>query len=681
MASRHLPLPTEEQCYGLSDDQCRLIQEYQDPHGRRTNRDWEISHQGELIRYYMLMLSFKQMEDNMRPRLTWTYKTYQNRFKDWQFPLDRLEREHVVRGLFERIRTEEDYMQWSPSHTISTSQARPIQPHPSGTAPLQVPPDFFRPASTEFYPPRPDTRLSISTTGTFASGSTHSSYNPFDDTFSSHRASIATTSSSVSNTSYYGIQYRPPKHDPVAGLWNNVLRVIPGCTNHTALSWKIPFNPCYNCGFSRWHSLMVHAQSVGIDSFVSAMTTLRGIPQVDFAGNYPIHYLMSAGVGLEFLNTLTQWTESCPRNVFDQNPLHALNPLGLGEQLVSFLEWLRNQEDPPRLLDQRDIHCRTPLQALLLWPLDRNLYPKILDAFPSTEQQLRAVDTTGRTIVTRMNKASLKIKAASPSEFAKIQAGITEIKLYLSSTGGSQDRNQHYGFHDIARGRRGLSISVGYFQCKICNQINAHSNSYWEQIWCAIQNGRDRYEPDDTGMTPAHALVTLPRFNMNEEGTGGTPIPETASQTAKLFQFLIPQDDPRLHEVLHALDPQGHSLVYNIAIRGLDELLKYVLDLEPEHRRRATANFCGRIPHGELSVLDAVHIKVQEATHEIENTHGSKHASHKRSLMEHRERLIKCKALLCKAGAVSRPDPVMRWRIHFDDPVAESIFPTSFSPA
>ncbi|MCQ8811530.1 hypothetical protein NQU36_26345, partial [Escherichia coli] len=90
-------------------------------------------------------------------------------------------------------------------------------------------------------------------------------------------------------------------------------------------------------------------------------------------------------------------------------------------------------------------------------------------------------------------------------------------------------------------------------------------NSYLAQLYCAFENGRDRNGPDETGITPAHALVTFARCNSDEERT-----PETSSQTAELFRFLIPPDDPRRGEALHALDPQGNNLVFNVATRGLD---------------------------------------------------------------------------------------------------------------
>lgn len=392
------------------------------------------------------------------------------------------------------------------------------------------------------------------------------------------------------------------------------------------------------------------------------MSILGATPQVDFAGNYPVHYLMSSGVGLEFLSTMPQWTKPWPRNVFDQNPLHVLNPMGLGENLISFLELLKYSEDPPTLPHQRDIYCRTPLQTLLLWPLERHLYPKILDIFPLAEQQLHSFDHTGCSIPSQMNKASLKIKETSHLEFAKIQAGITEVKLYLSANGRSQNRIPQYGFHDIARGALGLTYP-GYFLCKICDEINAHTSSYWDQTCCAVLNGRDPYEPDDIGMTPAQAIIALPRCSMDDEGT---PIPETASETLKLFLGLIPPSDPNLHEALHVLDPEGNSLVFNIAIRGMDELLTYILDLEHPSRRCAMVNFCGRGPYERhLSVLDAVEMKIQGTLAQIRAT---PYLKCEQELEEHHQRLLNCKVLLCKAGAKSRPNLTTRWRIQFDEP-------------
>jgi len=72
MASSGLPLPTRDQCYALTDEQCRKIQEHRDPEGRRANADWERPYQPELVRHYMAMLSFKQVEDAMKSRLEWS---------------------------------------------------------------------------------------------------------------------------------------------------------------------------------------------------------------------------------------------------------------------------------------------------------------------------------------------------------------------------------------------------------------------------------------------------------------------------------------------------------------------------------------------------------------------------------------------------------------------------------
>jgi hypothetical protein len=141
---------------------------------------------------------------------------------------------------------------------------RPIQPGPAPPQrPQVIPRDFFLPVHMQraVYRSQPEQRLSISTVAT---GSTQSS-GFFDDTFSSHRASIATTASSVatgaslsspgSNGQYVLISRSAliPKHDPSAGLWNNVLHVIPCGTDHSRWIWEDPFDPCAVCGFSRWY--------------------------------------------------------------------------------------------------------------------------------------------------------------------------------------------------------------------------------------------------------------------------------------------------------------------------------------------------------------------------------------------------------------------------------------------
>ena len=424
---------------------------------------------------------------------------------------------------------------------------------------------------------------------------------------------------------------------------------------------------------------MLHAASIGSETMASATMALGDIPRVDFAGNYPIHYLMSAGVGFEFFSTPFQWDEGMPQNVFGQNPLHALNPLGLGEQLIVVLEWFNARENPPGLLlTQRDINCRTPLHNILQYPLERKMYQRILHVVPYAEFYLSAPDSTGRNTIKMMSKAAMRVQAESPVDYAKIQDGITDVKLFLSDAERAQNgSNRTYGFHDIARGARGVTNALfGYYQCLICHLYNAHANSYLAQLYCAFENGRDRNGPDDTGMTPAHALVTLARCNSDEDRT-----PETPSQTAELFRFLIPPDDPRRGEALHALDPQGNNLVFNIATRGLDEILEYVLSLVEPSRRTAMVNACSRSGAGaagsgagagagagaggtgEWSVLMAVKTKLDEAAKQIHIAEFTQNTALKAVVKEKGKRLYRCKTILQNAGAELNPSVTTRWRI------------------
>lgn len=400
---------------------------------------------------------------------------------------------------------------------------------------------------------------------------------------------------------------------------------------------------------------MLHARSVGSDNFVAAMMILHDIPRIDYAGNYPMHYLMSTGVGTEYFECLFQAKGNFPQNVYGQNPLHTLNPIALGDHLIGFLEWVKTRDETPGIFTQRDIKCRTPLHTLLIHPLSPDLYPKIIDVFPFATLQLCALDTTGRTPVKMMNEASLRLKPHSIDSYNNLQAGITAIR---SLTHNNLPR---YGFHDIARGRRGLTY-FGHFQCSICQQTNVHSNSYWEQMICACEQGRDRYGPDETGMTPAHALVTLARYS-DEDGSHESP-----ATTAKLFKFLIPNDDPRLSEALHALDPEGNSLIYNVATRGLDEILVYILGLEEPSRLTSAVNFCSRdVVGNEMSVVDAVHNKIQEIAREIHIAEVTGNVVRKQVIIEMGKRLYNCRNIWRRAGGMSRPDARTRWRIAFEE--------------
>jgi len=69
---RNQLLPTKDQCFALTDEQCRRIQDILDPDERRFQRGWELKHQPELIRLYMTGMSFQQMVSAMTPRLTWS---------------------------------------------------------------------------------------------------------------------------------------------------------------------------------------------------------------------------------------------------------------------------------------------------------------------------------------------------------------------------------------------------------------------------------------------------------------------------------------------------------------------------------------------------------------------------------------------------------------------------------
>lgn len=447
----------------------------------------------------------------------------------------------------------------SPTNSIAappTSQPRgvppirPIQPQPrqplpplpqDRTAPGQ---DFLqgqtyeqmqqnernRRAAIEFDRGSISTIETISTNSTWVSSSAASIFSYPDH--ASHRDSIATTNSSVvslaSQYSYHPPKieqplpplpltqpkpFKPPRHDPHNGLWNGVLRVIPCHQDHSGLDAFDPFERCSVCGFTQWHALMIHARTMELETFVAAMGMLpSNSKKDDFAGNSPAHFLMVAGVEVNYYARLVERNDNTNQkdqkvfgtnqNVFGQNPLHVLNPQDLGDDLIAFLEWFIPRRTPPGLLlTQRDMYGRTPLHALLQHPLPRNLYPKILEVFPFSDHQLRSLDIAGRSTIQMMNVASLKLRSESEQDYLKIQNGITDIKQFLAeSVEGGLPK---YGFNDIARGARGESW-FGFFECRICGQTNAHSNSYVDQMLCACNNGRDRNAPDDTGLTPAH---------------------------------------------------------------------------------------------------------------------------------------------------------------------------------
>jgi hypothetical protein len=543
----------------------------------------------------------------------------------------------------------------------------------SDTRPLPLLPD------ARMRPINPKGRLSVSTIGTTSSGTAQSAYTQSNEIFSDGRASIMTSVSSITTGSQYvfpPLSFQPPKHDPINGLWNSVLRVIPCNIDHSGQLWDVSFTSfpnCTVCGFSRWHSLMLNAQSFDLATFKAAMESLEisgfknGGTPLDYAGNSSAHYLMSAGLNLDYLRQL-HWKETerqviYEQNVFGQNPLHVINPNAQGHELIRLLEWFKTvptvKLQPGLLLTQRDIHGHTPLHALLCRPLDRELYWKIFDVFPFTEHQLRTLDVSGRNVIELMQQASLEFNRVSGGDYKKLQNGIADVREYLDRTGGNR-MDQEYGFHEIARGARGTSWAM-FFECRICSQVNAHSSSYLDQMKCACALGRDRGAPDSRhsrGLTPAHALITCKRAA--SDGTQESP-----AQTAELFRVLVPLNDPTLLEVLHVLDPEGNSLVHNVAVRGFHEVLEYILILERPLRRRSMVNTCVNHQNREISVLAAVEEELQKISerNRMPNPFQKKDPLRERFLNELRDRLLKVKQVLLNYGAEMNPSLTTRWRI------------------
>jgi hypothetical protein len=153
------------------------------------------------------------------------------------------------------------------------------------------------------------------------------------------------------------------------------------------------------------------------------------------------------------------------------------------------------------------------------------------------------------------------------------------------------------------------------------------------------------------------AIVTKQRSNDNRGH-------ETVDQTQELFRILIPHGDVTLREALHVLDPEGNTLVYNIAVRGFDSLLEYVLSLETLARRMAMVNACTRGPDGnEKSVYQAVIEKLRELNHRIRLNRYTEDVRIKAFLVDQGTRLTNCKHILLRAGAVAHPNQKQRWRI------------------
>jgi hypothetical protein len=117
-----------------------------------------------------------------------------------------------------------------------------------------------------------------------------------------------------------------------------------------------------------------------------------------------------------------------------------------------------------------------------------------------------------------------------------------------------------------------------------------------------------------------------------------------------------------LREALHVLDPEGNSLVFNIAVRGLDEILEYVLHLEDPSRRSAMVNTCTKTKNGaECSVLAAVQERFDDI---LKDADQERDENVRALLIEKSNRLTMVKHILIKAGARFKPDITTRWRIY-----------------
>jgi hypothetical protein len=178
---------------------------------------------------------------------------------------------------------------------------------------------------------------------------------------------------------------------------------------------------------------------------------------------------------------------------------------------------------------------------------------------------------------------------------------------------------------------------------------------------CTCAHGRDRGAPDSRhsrGLTPAHALITCKRAA--PDGTQESP-----AQTAELFQVLVPLNDPTLLEVLHILDPEGNTLVHNVAVRGFHEILEYIINLERPSRRRSMVNACVNHQNREISVLAAVEEELQKISerNRISKTFQKKDPLRERFVNELRDRLLKIKQILLNAGAEMNPSLTTGWRI------------------
>jgi len=104
--------------------------------------------------------------------------------------------------------------------------------------------------------------------------------------------------------------------------------------------------------------------------------------------------------------------------------------------------------------------------------------------------------------------------------------------------------------------------------------------------------------------------------------------------------------------------------VHNIATRGFDRLLKYVLELETPGRRVSMVNACTKGADGsEKSVYEAVVDKVRELNERIRINRYTEDRRIKEFLVDTGNRLQRCKHLLVQAGAVANPSITVRSQV------------------
>lgn len=622
------------------------------------------------------------------------YKTYANRYRDWLFPVDRVERELAVTELYALLTggknaksIEYPVSQSEPALAVQPKRPRsylrsqginnlqPKQPnnysisenYPSSSYIHESPDQSINQGASESF-----VDLNVWTQGPRFSGNTNSHMNMSTTTLNSSQPAqhrIRPRKTSLQQRKQTRLKFRQclhdqeiklPKHDFNKGLWNSNLRVIPCQRDHSRYSWEKPFKVCKVCGFSQCHALMIQARNININRFREALSQLRNHVKPDFAGNYPLSFLMAAGVGMEYFIAVlwdVKWS-TFERNSFTQSPLHVLNPKELGDELIDLLKLF------PEYLSLRDSRCRTFLHYLFLHPLKRGNYLRVLQMFPNSAHYLEAFDTSGKLITQFMQEAASSSKLPSQYSHDTIFDAIDEINQFLMNSPAGYAKSRPYGFLEIARGARGnLDVASDFFlsshyKCLICQSTAAHSSSYYDQMLCACERGGiDRNAPDENGWTAAHLIVTHIRHNNDSNFTLETP-----AQTAELFQLLI--CSPELREALHVLDPNGNSLVYNIATHGHSAILEYALNLEEERRRYSMVNCFGKSKGGEKrSVLEGVEMAVIECEWSLK-TRVRSDCMERTRLIELCDGLKQCRIILKRWGAEIRPNPKKRWRIY-----------------